>query len=171
MDGSERKSQRDPTGSAQCARSVGAMARAMRRDGSASGMMSWISHPMASRTTEAKAGPLDGHWSQVKQHRRRRDPRRQHIDNAHFKDTTETLHIHRWVYKGLQEKWQGVYELECDNAFLSVRAVGQTIPSVGNLLAGIAIRRYSSASASGQALCSLNLEMDLLTCDELLNQT
>eukprot|EP00971_Amphidinium_carterae_P185319 3679696-Amphidinium_carterae.1 len=49
------------------------------------------------------------------------------LDNAHFQRLSESLNIENVQLRGFQgTKWDGVYSLECQNAFLSCRAIGQS---------------------------------------------
>eukprot|EP00971_Amphidinium_carterae_P204986 4068432-Amphidinium_carterae.1 len=52
------------------------------------------------------------------------------LDNAHFQRLSEALNIENVQFRGWQgSKYEGVYTLEFQNAFLSCRAIGQSCPS------------------------------------------
>eukprot|EP00971_Amphidinium_carterae_P309699 6154615-Amphidinium_carterae.2 len=50
------------------------------------------------------------------------------LDRAHFKRLTETLNVENVKFTRLHEKYEGVYRLHCEQAYLSVRALGQMVP-------------------------------------------
>eukprot|EP00971_Amphidinium_carterae_P169329 3355012-Amphidinium_carterae.1 len=52
------------------------------------------------------------------------------LDNAHFQRLSESLNIENVQFAGFQgTKWEGVCSLECQSAFLSCRAIGQSCAS------------------------------------------